>query len=100
MRDLRHHTADRGCIFALHYLVQASETESLDHELMFLRRTDLGPHILDLDGTRRFLRALLFGSHLELLHRLAAQSGDGLAIAQFSQSVEGGLDHIVRVSRA
>src|SRR5208282_2617731 len=49
MRDLGHHPANRGRVFALDHLVQPGETQSLDHQLMLDRGGNGRPYPLELD---------------------------------------------------
>src|SRR5271166_4549018 len=59
MRHLGHHATDRRRIFALDHLVQASETQPFDHELVLDRRRNGRAYPLELDLCARLRRRCL-----------------------------------------
>src|SRR5277367_2621266 len=108
MGDLGDHATNGWGVFALDDLVEAGEAETLDDELVLDRSADLGTEVLQLDFGDCVLisheRAPenLVGAELslELVLCLAAQGGDFGLVAKLDESVEGGLDDVVRVRRA
>src|SRR5260370_6497887 len=107
MGDLGDHATNGWGVFALDDLVETSEAEALDDELVLDRGADLGTEVLQLDfggcvrgchWTRAPGESL--SEELELFDCLAAQGGDFGLVAKLDESVEGGLDDVVRVRRA
>src|ERR1700710_1861682 len=107
MGNLGDHAADGWCIFALDDLVETGKAQALDDELVLDRGADLGSEVLQLDfgdsvGVSHDGAPLdlLRRSSLELFHCLTAQGGDFGLVAKLDESIEGGLDNVVRVRRA
>src|SRR5665213_1595415 len=107
MRNLCHHATDGWRVFALDDLVETGEAEALDDELMLDRGADLGTKVLQLDfggcvGISHWIKAPLnlLSEELKLFDCLTAQSGDFGLVAKLDESVEGGLDNVVRVGGA
>src|SRR6266566_8013816 len=107
MGDLCDHATDGWSVFAFDDLVEMSEAEALDDELVLDRCADLGTEVLQLDfggcvlgchWTRTPLN--LLSEELELFGCLAAQGGDFGLVTKLDESVEGGLDDVVRVRGA
>src|SRR5258705_12471905 len=107
MGDLGDHATNGWGVFALEDLVETSEAKALDDELVLDRGADLGTEVLQLDFGGCVLgchwtRAPgnLLSEELQLFDCLAAQGGDFGLVAKLDESVEGGLDDVVRVRRA
>src|ERR1039458_4170823 len=49
MRHLRHHAADGVRVRTLNHLIQPREPQTLDHQLLFHRGTNRGPHPLQVN---------------------------------------------------
>src|SRR5882757_8182663 len=107
MGNFGDHATNGWGVFALDDLVETGEAEALDDELVLDRRTDLGTEVLQLDfgdcvlgchWTRAPLN--LLNEELQLFDCFAAQGGDFGLVAKLDESVEGGLDDVVRVRRA
>src|SRR5258708_26342804 len=106
MGILGDHATDGWGVFALDDLVEASEAEALDDELVLDRGADLGTEVLQLDfggcvlgchWTRAPLN--LLSEELQLFDCFTAQGGDFGLVAKLDESVEGGLDDVVRARR-
>src|SRR5262245_22324523 len=63
MRDLCHHTANRGRVDARHDLVEPLETKTFDNQLMLLRRPDRTPVVSNPDTGVRALGGFCFRCH-------------------------------------
>src|SRR5260370_13298911 len=106
MGDLGEHATDGWGVFALDDLVEAGEAEALDDELVLDRGADLGTEVLQLDfggcvlGCHERAPLNLLSEELQLFDCLAAQGGDFGLVAKLDESIEGGLDDVVRVRRA
>src|SRR5258708_107815 len=107
MGNLCDHAADGWGVFALDDLVETSEAKALDDELVLDRGADLGTEVLQLDFGGcvvgcHWTRAPenLLSEELQLFDCLAAQGGDFGLVPKLDESVERGLDDIVRVRGA
>src|SRR5882757_8282401 len=107
MGDLCDHATDGWGVFTLDDLVETGKAEALDDELVLDRGADLGTEVLQLDfggcvlgchWTRAPLN--LLSEELQLFDCLAAQGGDFGLVSKLDESVERGLDDIVRVRGA
>src|SRR5258707_13008753 len=107
MWNLGDHTTNGWGVFGLDGLVEAGEAEALDDELVLDRGADLGTEVLQLDFGGcvvgcHWTRAPgnLLSEELQLFDCFAAQGGDFGLVAKLDESIEGGLDDVVRVCRA
>src|SRR5665213_501752 len=107
MRNLCHHDTVGWLVFSLDDLVETVEVEALDDELMLELGAYFGTKVLQLDfggcvGISHWIKAPLnlLSEELKLFDCLTAQSGDFGLVAKLDESVEGGLDNVVRVGGA
>src|SRR5271170_8388252 len=108
MGDFCDHATNGWGVFTLDDLVETGEAKALDDELVLDRGADLRTEVLQLDfggcvlgcHTRAPGNLVGAGLSLELVLCLAAQGGDFGLVAKLDESVEGGLDNVVRVRGA
>src|SRR3984957_6814334 len=108
MSNLCDHATNGWSVLALDDLVETGKAEALDDELVLDRGADLGTEVLQLDfgncvgvSHERAPDDLVgAGLSLELFHCLAAQGGDFGLVAKLDESVERGLDDVVRIRGA
>jgi hypothetical protein len=82
-------------------LIEALESQAFYYQPMLTGRADRAAIILDLQLFSSFACRFHFGCHrLQFLGLPAAQFGNFTRLPQPFQTVEGSLDHIVRISTA